>query len=222
MNAEVIKCPSCGASHQNHINCEYCGSLFVRYEEIGLSTDNILKPNGNFGGFAFDGLEKALEENLSLQKEESFIVTDICFELEIPDKKEKSFFKGLFGIKEEKPKPILQIIQSSAVESYFDQNTPSLPGVAIHIPFVRDGTGEHFNVRDGTGEHHDVKNPLSRFEQMEESKLFTIIIRDHVKDYCVDFGNDATGAAYLISKILIEFFGLSSTSSLNAFTSDYN
>ena len=212
MNTEVIKCPSCGASPQNHINCEYCGSLFVRYEEIGLSTDNILKPNGNFGGFAFDGLEKALEENLSLQKEESFIVTDIRFELEIPDKKEKSFFKGLFGIKEEKPAPILQIIQSSAVKGYFSKNAPSFPGVAIHIPFVRDGTGEHYN--------DDI--PLSRFEQMEESKLFTISIEDHGKDYVVDFGNDATGAAYLISKILVEFFGFSSTSSLNAFTSDYH
>jgi len=93
MNAEVIRCPSCGANPQNHINCEYCGSLFVRYEEIGLSTDNILKPDGNFGGFAFDGLKEALEENLSLQKEESFIITDLSLKIETSDKEEESFFK---------------------------------------------------------------------------------------------------------------------------------
>lgn len=215
MIAKVIKCPSCGASPQNHINCEYCGSLFVRYEEIGLSTDSILKSNGNFGGFSFNGLKEALEENLSLQKEESFIVTDLSFELETSDKEEKSFFKGLFGSKEKELAITLQIIQSSSVKDYFAPNAPSFPGVAIHIPFVKDGTGKHYV------KHYDDDISLSRFEQMEESKLFLIQTEDFGKAYILDFGNDATGAAYLISKIMIEFFGYSITSSLNAVTSDY-
>jgi hypothetical protein len=219
MNAQVIRCPSCGANPLNHINCEYCGSLFVRYEEIGLSIDNILKPDGNFGGFVIDGLKEALEENLSLQQEESFVVTDLGL-IETSDKEEKSFFKGLFGSTEKQPTNILQIIQSSGVKTFFAPNAPSFPGVAIHIPFINDGTGEYFN-EPGTD---DDCFSLSRFEQMEESKLFSIATEQteyDMKDYVLDFGNDATGAAYLTSKILIEFYGFSTTSSFSVVTSDY-
>lgn len=30
-NVMVIKCPNCGANATNHSNCEYCGSLLVRF-----------------------------------------------------------------------------------------------------------------------------------------------------------------------------------------------
>ena len=36
MEANVIKCPNCGASSTNHTNCEYCGSLLVRFVDKGI------------------------------------------------------------------------------------------------------------------------------------------------------------------------------------------
>ena len=44
MEANVIKCPNCGASSTNHTNCEYCGSLLVRFVDKGidLSTTSYL------------------------------------------------------------------------------------------------------------------------------------------------------------------------------------
>lgn len=61
----TVQCPSCGASAQNHKNCEYCGSLFVRaydleYDLNGFSIDSIRNTS-------FSGLKEELDYNLSLR-----------------------------------------------------------------------------------------------------------------------------------------------------------
>lgn len=52
MEMNVIKCPNCGASSTNHTNCEYCGSLLVRFVDKGidLSTTSYLTNDKVYAG----------------------------------------------------------------------------------------------------------------------------------------------------------------------------
>jgi len=114
----TVTCPFCGANATNLRNCEYCGSLFVRYtdDNVQADTDSLFDKDKSFTGFIFSGLEEELRKNISLQTQESFIVTDV-----------KSNEGG--G---------LQIVQSSGLgmTSHLKlEKIPSFPGVSIHIPF---------------------------------------------------------------------------------------
>lgn len=62
----TVQCPSCGASATNFKNCDFCGSLFVRAEQVGydiknLFVDNIINCTDN-------NLRAELEKNLLYQK----------------------------------------------------------------------------------------------------------------------------------------------------------
>ena len=227
---EVTRCPSCGASTTNFINCEYCGSLFVRYSHAGLNADEIFKPNpdtadvsidqdlkkpfGNFGGFAFGGLKEAFDKNLSLQKQDTFIVTDVFIDEDSKQNNKQGFIKKLFSKPASNP-IIIQIVESTGM-GYFDN--PSFPGLAIHIPFMKGDNGEFSNE---TGLGDDI--PLSKFEKMKESVLFeTRDASDDCIDKIIDFGNDSRGAAYLVSKLLVEFFGISKIKKIKTTTTDYS
>ena len=61
MELTAICCPNCGANTINHQNCEYCGSLFVRYRDLGIKFDKQKYED------QIVGLEAALRDNLSAQ-----------------------------------------------------------------------------------------------------------------------------------------------------------
>ena len=69
---KTTKCPSCGASATNFQNCDFCGSLFVRYAESNISTKTILSNEGTLIDFTFLSLEAELLKNLSLQNQENW------------------------------------------------------------------------------------------------------------------------------------------------------
>ena len=77
MEANVIKCPNCGASSTNHTNCEYCGSLLVRFVDKGidLSTTSYLTNDK-----VYAGLIDALKQNLERQElSDSAVETGIFY-----------------------------------------------------------------------------------------------------------------------------------------------
>jgi len=120
---QTVTCPACGASATNLQNCEYCGSLFVRYSDKGVrqDADSLFGEERRFEGFIFTGLEEELRKNISLQAKETFIVTDI----HAPSSSQPTS---------------LQIVQSNFDKRNLD---PSFPGIAIHIPFAP-GNGNDF------------------------------------------------------------------------------
>ena len=76
MTEQLLKCPNCGANATNHENCEYCGSLLVRFVEKGIDlTKTTYMTNDN----VFPGLTEELHANLRLQKQypNQSVVTDI-------------------------------------------------------------------------------------------------------------------------------------------------
>ena len=68
-------CPNCGANTTNADNCEYCGSLLVRFVEKGI---DLSKTSYLSNTEVFPGLIKELKQNLAMQEQgDESTVTDI-------------------------------------------------------------------------------------------------------------------------------------------------
>ena len=65
LETKTIVCPNCGASTHNFHNCEYCGSLLVRFVRQNKAID---ERRYGLGAKPLPGLEDELKKNLSLQK----------------------------------------------------------------------------------------------------------------------------------------------------------
>ena len=66
MELKSLVCPHCGANTTNMQNCEYCGSLLVRFVDKGIDISNTSYNNGDN---IFPGLLTELRNNLTLQLE---------------------------------------------------------------------------------------------------------------------------------------------------------
>ena len=73
----LFQCPNCGASITNSLNCEYCGSLLIRFEAQNIPL-NLVKYGKD--GFSFPGLEDALKKNIELQKK--YPGVDTCTDID--------------------------------------------------------------------------------------------------------------------------------------------
>jgi len=60
----TIVCPNCGANASNFLNCDYCGSLLVRFADKGIP---IVDEKYGKKAKRFEGLEDALRKNLEEQ-----------------------------------------------------------------------------------------------------------------------------------------------------------
>ena len=79
MELKTYVCPNCGANTTNAQNCEYCGSLLVRFVEKGIDLSHTSYLNNNA---VFPGLVEELKRNLKLQSENLnvVVVTDMLKE----------------------------------------------------------------------------------------------------------------------------------------------
>jgi hypothetical protein len=118
---KIVQCPNCGASATNLQNCEFCGSLFVRYDDNNLDSGQLFDNNSKFVGFMFPGLEHELCKNLSQQTDSTFIVTDVSYKGNI----------------------ILQIVQTTGLDNLLGETPKSFPGIAVHVPFASDKEVEY-------------------------------------------------------------------------------
>ena len=60
MEMVSLKCPNCGANATNNQNCEYCGSLLVRFVDKGIDLSNTSYLDDSL---VFPGLKEKLKEN---------------------------------------------------------------------------------------------------------------------------------------------------------------
>lgn len=79
MELKAISCPNCGANTTNHQNCEYCGSLLVRFIDEKIEIDNEW-----YGKEApvINGLIDNLKQNLQLQESHPGVM--VCTDLDEP------------------------------------------------------------------------------------------------------------------------------------------
>lgn len=207
MELKTYVCPNCGANTTNAQNCEYCGSLLVRFVEKGIDLSHTSYLNNNA---VFPGLVEELKRNLKLQSEnpKDCVSTDLF----------KDFDNRL---------ETLNIMHSlswhdGTVSPEFDG---SKKGLCIVLAF---GTYMDFTVDPSFKNYNDEMDAqLTKFRQLDSFPLFTAhncTCKDgygysrYAREYAINFGEDAEGAARLVSEILIKVRGWSPTEPYDMFT----
>ncbi len=197
---DIIKsviCPNCGASSTNHQNCEYCGSLLVRFVDANIDIKNTSYGDDSL---TLPGLTDHLRSNISSQRNTNDIVTtDILVHDDI-------YAGG--------KNAIAAVINTSRLLSqddilFFPEKTG--PGLAVSFSFAPyvDGTLDpDYNARE--------EQAHQRFKTLPSFPLFKSHVsigqdsygnRERVYEYAIDFGEDAEGAARLLSEVAIKVHG---------------
>lgn len=199
MELKSLVCPHCGANTMNAQNCEYCGSLLVRFVDKGI---DISSTSYQSGTCEYPGLLTELENNLRLQAEnpEEPVCTDIFWKESNGDYGGVGIGRsGLFYWADGSPINLGSkeggLIVSFSFDTYSDSKS-----------------FKDFNIR--------MDRQLAKFKQLKSFPLFTSHISSYYdgswyhrneRGYAIDFGKDAEGAAALISEILSEVKGLKPT-----------
>lgn len=201
-------CPNCGANTTNADNCEFCGSLLVRFVEKGIDLSNTSYLSNTE---VFPGLIKELEQNLAMQEQgDESTVTDICRANNIKDNY-----------------ACLCVLRTGECVWADDQDiilSKSNKGLVIALDFstyvdTSDSECIKFNKEE--------ERKLNLFKQLPSFELFTphnCFYKDEDgeqrkgMEYAIDFGEDAEGAARLISEILIKVFDVPLDENLEFYT----
>ena len=200
MEERTLRCPNCGANATNHNNCEYCGSLLVRFVEKGIDLSNTSYTSNTK---VFSGLIKELEQNLALQKKvDEPTATDIFRELD----KRGNAVGGVISV--------LRTGNSAWQDGQEYILSNSNKGLVICVDF-----NTYINTDDNGSVNYNKEQERQHilFKQLPCYELFTphrCFQKDpnglEVKtvEYAIDFGEDAEGAARLISEIMIKVYGV--------------
>lgn len=219
METTVITCPNCGANTTNHKNCEYCGSLFVRFQDLGMTYDSHKYEE------QIIGLKEALKDNLAAQEStngQNYVSTFIRNE-ELGD-----------IIQIMSPKVTHQMVyynldcDSGNVELHTQptiQSTDSQPSLLLCFRFVEfPGSFTRFDSA-AAAENEMNANLHQRFKTMAEFPLFKYVREDlyttaNLKNsinhsYYIDFGQDYEGAAAIVSQYIKHVYGIYDLRSLD-------
>jgi len=200
MEANVIKCPNCGASSTNHTNCEYCGSLLVRFVDKGidLSTTSYLTNSK-----VYAGLIDALKQNLDRQElSESAVETGI-------------FYKSSPTVKLSRKRHGVATVFRSGSTTWSDGDPIKLGdknrGLVIKFSFDKHAEGNDVSDERIERQHQDFKS-LGSFPLFTSHSSIYIrpgsSSRFRSQEYAIDFGQDVEGAARLISEVLSKVYGI--------------
>ena len=191
----TVKCPSCGAAANNIQNCDFCGSLFVRSANLGYDSSKIF--NSGSINQIFPGLKEALDLNIKDQNEYDcdYFTTEVYTSYE-------SWLNQSVG----NWKDLILTVENSDFTNY-STNEKAI-GVRGDICIL-------MTKRDENSDNKQGLTPIqfARFTKMEEFKFFEKVDDDSIF-YKLDFGIDTKGAAFLVTKILIEVFGFKLTDNL--------
>lgn len=214
MEVKTVVCPHCGANTTNTVNCDYCGSLFVRFADNGIDISNTSYLSGNI---AFPELISEFKENLRLQK-----VNQTDFGVATIIKMPKLFCQ------EEKDATIIEwenaeiFVVKSGRMLWLDHTQIELGrlegGICIVVAFHDDVKSRKFKLT----ERHKKFKQLSSFSLFTH-KNFTSYDEDGAvtgvaDQYAIDFGQDAEGAAILVSEIMEKVYDIKPTDDYGIFT----
>lgn len=207
MELKTYVCPNCGANTTNAQNCEYCGSLLVRFVEKGIDLYHTSYLNNDE---VFPGLVEELKRNLKLQSEnpKDWVSTDLY----------KMIDDCISAIN------IMNFVTWSddTKSPEFDGSKKGLCiglGFSTYMDFTDDPAIKNFNDKEDA--------QLTKFRQLDSFPLFTAHICTYEdeagcsrygREYAINFGEDAEGAARLVSEILIKVNGWSPTEPYDMFT----
>lgn len=188
-------CPNCGANTTNAQNCDYCGSLLVRFVERNIDLSGTSYLNNDK---VIPGLIKHLEQNLLAQKTGRDVITDIYF------KNERGEYDSIFVL----PQGIASWKEGAPV--YIGGSDDGLLIVVSFLECLNSGYDE-FNKNGKLSEQ--------KFKQLPCSHLFTPHagfytqengLKIKISEYAINFGHDPEGAARIISEFFAKVYGISS------------
>lgn len=203
----AIVCPNCGANTTNHQNCDFCGSLLVRFvgTDVNLDQTSYLSNDS-----CLPGLIDALKENIRLQKEhpDELVATDVV----------NPFDDDVHAVNS-----ICKVIMSSVITEDDEFVFPDAKPFSIAVSFVfaqyTDDLFPEFNKTE--------REQLDAFTKLPCSQLFKKKICFEADEngnmqrkylYKIDFGGDAEGAARLISEIAVKVYGCEPHRALDYYT----
>lgn len=206
MELKTFVCPNCGANTTNAQNCEYCGSLLVRFIEKGIDVKSISYLNNN--EWVFPGLIENLQKNLQLQAdnpEGTDVQTDICG---------GDVFISVFS-----PAGKIWTWEDGTEIDFTSTNR----GLLIILTFY-DVYQEIFGRQRPSTYKSKLMQQDSYKRNFKNLEIFPLFqSHEYVTEiefaggsftktsisYAIDFGQDAEGAARLISRILLKVYGVS-------------
>lgn len=207
MELKTYVCPNCGANTTNAQNCEYCGSLLVRFVEKGIDLSHTSYTNNDA---VFPGLIGELKRNLKLYEEDEevgAVSTDL--------------FKSRDGYYDhiQITQGIGQMDMIKTDEEGHIIGVESVEGLCITLDF-----GRKKETLSNKEENDRMDSQLLKFKQLDSFSLF----RPHIhfnpnteyyaRTYTINFGRDAEGAARLVSEILMKVYGWSLNEPFDLFT----
>ena len=211
MVEKLLKCPNCGANATNHQNCEYCGSLLVRFVDKSIDLSNTSYTSN---AEVFPGLIQHLQQNLRMQSNNSSVATDIFREIG----KQQENTNGI----------VLSVLQTGRCTWSDGQDVRIVEGnkglyVGLNFLTVLENDSEEAIRFNQTTEE-----VLSRFEKLDCFPLFTPHMsygksfgeKTKIREYAIDFGLDVEGAARLISDIMQKVYQIPLTERIEIFTNN--
>ena len=207
MELKTYVCPNCGANTTNAENCEYCGSLLVRFVEKGI---DLSQTSYTDNSEVFPGLISELKKNLKLQEDNKGVdVSTVIFWVNAA---------GDIGN---------DYINSASSENLFMDGTPMNLGPKSKGLIVTFDFSTPITDDSEISEITDAE--LKKFKQLKSFPLFTshydsFVSEEGIKvlgrQYVIHFGEDAEGAARLISEVLTKVKGLKPTDSYDFYTTN--
>ena len=200
MSIESVVCPNCGANTTNVQNCEYCGSLFVRFAKQGID----ISKTSYAKNIVIRGLVDELRKNLQYQSQNAIgteVSTEICTDdigmsVFSPANKAWTWMDG----------------------NIIDGINSREHGLIITFRFF-DIIHTIFNIRPVTYQSQlKIQDEYKR--EFRRLDCYPLLLKHTCSDeadylrwtyteYAIDFGDDAEGAAQLISDILVKVYGCS-------------
>jgi hypothetical protein len=175
---KTVQCPNCGSPATNLKNCEFCGSLFVRAQSCGFDALSLFENNGLESTFI--GLKDALDENIANQLKYNKQSGQLC----------TLIFKSKEDYQLDSEREISEENGNLLGIWNRDYETNALRGEISLVVEVEILTEKQ-------------KLLLS---QMPEFRLFDDLDSDGL--WQIHFGKDTKGAAFIISKILVQLYNL--------------
>lgn len=200
----TIECPNCGAPATNMQNCNFCGSLLVRFADKGIDLSKTKYINNET---VIPGLINELEKNLSLQESVKIAATDLYCKT---NGETKNFC----------------FVTSASMIGFLDNELafPNSNGISLATCFTFD------IYNDASIDPIEIERH-NRFKTLASFPLFTSHTSSCIDnkgntftayEYAIDFGKDVEGTARLISEVVSKVFGLDTTQPIDCYTDDFD
>lgn len=205
-NQTTYTCPNCGATITNSRNCEYCGSLLVRFAAAGI---DLSETSYTSDAMTLPGLKEALK--LNLQKQRYSGGQCCCTDIYKDDATVTTGKNAVFSV-------ITTGLLVTSEDQYIYPGAGG--GLAVIMSFDEFVDGEETEYIANQMRMHDT------FKALPSCSLFQCFVSQGASmvtcfkryEYAIDFGEDYEGAARLISEIAIKVYGCEPGARLEYYT----